>query len=122
MKNWLAWFRGVVCLLVWVSVLAWGPVALAQTITLSSAEKAWVQANPVLRLGVPQEYPPYYFAPPAPLRPHGFIIETIDLWAERLGMRVEVTRYDNNDEALRALQAGQIDMVQIGRASCRERV
>lgn len=90
--------------------LAWGG-AVAQTVELSSAERAWVQGNPVLRLGVAREYPPYYFVPPEPARPHGFIIEMIDLWGERLGMKVDIRRFNSHDEAVHALQAGQIDML-----------
>lgn len=92
-------------------MLAWAGAAMAQGVELLPAERAWVQANPVLRLGVAREYPPYYFAPAEPARPYGFIIEMIDLWGERLGMTVDIRRFDNNDDAVRALQAGQIDML-----------
>ena len=92
-------------------MLVWAGVAGAQDVELSSAERAWVQANPVLRLGVAREYPPYYFVPAEPARPHGFIIEMIDLWGERLGMQVDIRRFDSNDDAVRALQAGQVDML-----------
>ncbi|MEO8155859.1 MAG: transporter substrate-binding domain-containing protein, partial [Rhizobacter sp.] len=91
--------------------LAGPQAAWAQAVDLSSAERSWVQAHPVLRLGVPREYPPYYFSPPEPAPPHGFIIEMIGLWCERLGMKVDLVRFASNDEAVRALQAGQIDML-----------
>ena len=101
------WLRG---LLLW-GLLAWTGIATAQSLALSSPERAWIAANPTLRLGVSHEYPPYYFVPPAPARPHGFIVEMIDLWGERLGMKVEITRFATQDDAVRALQTGQIDMV-----------
>jgi two-component system sensor histidine kinase EvgS len=107
MKTMRAWF-GV---LWFVCALAWAGVAAAQTLQLSSAEREWVRANPVLRLGVAREYPPYYFVPVEPHRPHGFIVEMIDLWGERLGMKVDIRRYASDDEAVKALQAGQIDML-----------
>lgn len=107
MSVWRTWL--------WVAVLLctlpWAGAAAAQSVELSSAERAWVQANPVLRLGVAREYPPYYFVPTEPARPHGFIIEMIDLWGERVGMKIDIRRFDNNDDAVRALQSGQIDML-----------
>ena len=93
------------------SLLAWAGVAAAQAPELSPPERAWIAANPTLRLGVSRESPPYYFVPPAPARPHGFIIEMIDLWGERLGMKVDVTRFESNEAAVQALRAGQIDML-----------
>lgn len=92
-------------------VLLWAGVATAQTLELSLAERSWIQANPVLRVGVAREYPPYYFVPPEPARPHGFVIEMIDLWGERLGLKVDIQRFESNEDAVRALQAGQIDML-----------
>lgn len=78
---------------------------------LSAAERAWVEAHPVLRLGVALEYPPYYFVPPEPALPHGFMIEAAGLWAERSGLRLDVRRFDSHEAALRALRAGDVDMV-----------
>ena len=104
-RIWRAW-AGIAMLLLCMG--AWAQVPMVQ---LSSAEQAWVRGHPVLRLGVAREYPPYYFAPPEPGQPHGFIIETIALWADRLGMRLEFKRYDSNEAAVRALQEGQIDML-----------
>jgi two-component system, NarL family, sensor histidine kinase EvgS len=94
-----------------MALLLWAGLAAAQALELSPAERAWIQANPVLRVGVAREYPPYYFVPPEPARPHGFVIEMIDLWGERLGMKVDIRRFESNDDAVRALQAGQIDML-----------
>lgn len=110
MANWRAWFGKAV---LWC-VLAWAGTAAAQALELSSTERAWIAANPVLRLGVSVEYPPYYFVPPEPGRPHGFVIEMIDLWGERLGVRVDVQRFASNDEAERALRAGEVDMLPYG--------
>ncbi|HEY0818403.1 MAG TPA: transporter substrate-binding domain-containing protein [Rhizobacter sp.] len=102
-------WRAVVGLL----MLLAGAAAAAQLpmVELSAAERAWVRGHPVLRLGVAREYPPYYFAPPEPSVPHGFIIETIALWADRVGMKLEFRRYDSNEAALQALRDGQIDML-----------
>ncbi|HET7793052.1 MAG TPA: transporter substrate-binding domain-containing protein [Rhizobacter sp.] len=94
-----------------LTLLAWAGVVFALGLELSPLERAWVQTHPQLRLGVSREYPPYYFVPAAPARPHGFVIGMVDLWAERLGMSVDIRRFDNNDEAVRALLAGEIDMI-----------
>lgn len=85
--------------------------ARAQVLELSTAERAWVQSHPVLRLGVAREYPPYYFVPLEPARPHGFIIETVGLWAERVGLKLDIRRYDSNEAAVQALQDGEVDML-----------
>ncbi|MEY4564399.1 MAG: hypothetical protein RLZZ618_3676 [Pseudomonadota bacterium] len=86
-------------------------VLQAQPLSLTPAEQAWVQAHPVLRLGVAPEYPPYYFVPAEPGRPHGFIIEMIDLWAERLGMQVAITRFPTQEAALEALKQRRVDLL-----------
>jgi signal transduction histidine kinase len=88
-----------------------GVPAQADTVELTPAEQAWVQAHPVLRLGVAGEYPPYYFAPAAPSQPHGFLVESIALWAERLGMQLEIVRFATHDEAMRAVEARRVDML-----------
>jgi two-component system sensor histidine kinase EvgS len=107
----------MVALRAWLAVVlligtGWAPGwAHAQAAGLSASEQAWVRAHPVLRLGVAREYPPYYFVPPEPTPPHGFVIETVALWAERVGMRLEIRRYDSNEDAVRALQGGQVDLL-----------
>jgi two-component system sensor histidine kinase EvgS len=98
-------------LLAGLLIMLWAGMLLAQPLNLSNAERAWVEANPVLRLGLSREYPPYYFTPPEPAQPHGFLIGMVDLWGERVGMTVDIRRFDSNDEALRALLAGEIDMI-----------
>ena len=89
MRSLPAWFRLVLALLGLVSLCG---LARGQTVELSTAERAWMQSHPVLRLGVAREYPPYYFVPPEPARPHGFIVETIGLWAERVGLKLDIRR------------------------------
>lgn len=109
-QAWMGW--GLALLLcAWLGSAAAQAHTPAPTVELSSAERSWVEAHPSLRLGVAREYPPYYFVPPEPSLPHGFIIETIALWAERLGMKLEVRRYETNEAAVRALQAGELDLV-----------
>lgn len=105
-RIWRGMWVGIAMLLLCVGAAAQAPV-----VELSTAEQAWVRNHPVLRLGVAREYPPYYFAPPEPSQPHGFIIETIALWADRVGLRLEFRRFDSNEAAVRALQEGQVDML-----------
>jgi signal transduction histidine kinase len=101
------WFAALAML--WLALAAGG--VRAQAVDLSATEQAWVKAHPVLRLGVATDYPPYYFLPPPPAAPHGFLIEMITLWAERLGLRLEITRFADAESALKALQDQQVDLL-----------
>ncbi len=104
----LLWF---VRMLVLAGLVFIQPAGGASPLVLSAEEQAWVAAHPVLRLGIAQEFPPYYFNPPPPLRPHGFVIEMVDLWAERLGLRVEITRYASAERATAALLDKEVDLL-----------
>lgn len=104
----LAWCLRVLVLAGLACIL---PAAGAPPLVLDEEEQAWVAAHPVLRLGVAMEFPPYYFNPSPPLRPHGFLIEMIDLWAERLGLRVEIKRYASAERAAAALLSKEVDLL-----------
>lgn len=119
-RCWRAWPGFVVwlCAALWMALGAvdsraqgTAPHRQAQMVELSSTERAWVSAHPLLRLGVAREYPPYYFVPPEPAPAHGYLVEHIGLWAERLGMRLDIRRYESNEAAVAALRAGEIDML-----------
>lgn len=101
-------------------------------VRLDAAERQWLAAHPVVRVALSSAFPPYYFfdepagdvarpgataasgaAVPAPLLkalPHGFVIELMDLWAQRTGLRFEYQRHASFQQAAAAVAAGQADM------------
>lgn len=82
------------------------PTALS---TLTAAEREWIVAHPVVRVGLSREFPPYYFFGPSQ-QPHGFAIETMGLWAAHTGLRFEFHRYASFAESIAALKSGEVDM------------
>ncbi len=79
-------------------------------IALSAAESGWIAAHPVVRVGLSREFPPYYFFDANQQQPHGFAIESMDLWAQRTGLRFEFHRYASFTQVIAALKAGEADM------------
>jgi two-component system, NarL family, sensor histidine kinase EvgS len=99
-----------VALLAWLVWLPWCLPAQAQgNIELSPAERAWVAANPVVRVGVSIEFPPYYFSK-SQGRYEGFVIELMDRLAARAGLRLEYKRYALFGETLEALKRKEIEL------------
>jgi two-component system, NarL family, sensor histidine kinase EvgS len=77
---------------------------------MSEAEQAWVANHPVVRVGLPSEFPPYYFA--ADLgRYDGFAIALTNRLAERLGLRLKYTLYPSQAATLDAVKRGEVDML-----------
>jgi two-component system, NarL family, sensor histidine kinase EvgS len=77
---------------------------------LTPAERAWVAAHPVLRVAVPGEFAPFYFATERS-RYEGFAIDLTDRMAERLGLRLAYVSYANHAATLEAVQRGEVDLV-----------
>lgn len=107
----------LLCLLT-AGALACGPAtaraeALAPPFTaelpLSPAERTWLAAHPVIRVGVATEFPPYYFAD-AQGRYEGFVIDLMQRLAQRVGVRMEFHRHASFEQMLTALQRGEIDL------------
>jgi two-component system sensor histidine kinase EvgS len=99
-------------LLSWIllGLLALVPAVQAQArIEMTAEELAWVQANPVVRIGVSTEFPPYYFSDGRG-RYEGFVIDLMDRLSQRLGLRFEYRRFVGIGETLAAMKAGEIDL------------
>ncbi|HEY4038725.1 MAG TPA: transporter substrate-binding domain-containing protein [Burkholderiaceae bacterium] len=82
---------------------------LQPRIALTAAEIAWVQSNPVVRVGVSTEFPPYYFSDKQG-RYEGFVIDLMDRLSPRLGLRFEYRRFPGIGEVLAAMKAGEIEV------------
>ena len=99
------WFL-VSCLLLALGL----PAAQAQVpVRLTPAQRAWITAHPTVRVGLSVESPPYYFAA-GKARYEGFVIEFMDRVAQRVGLKLEYTRYDRFDEVLAAMQQDRIEL------------
>jgi two-component system, NarL family, sensor histidine kinase EvgS len=77
---------------------------------LSDAERAWVLANPVVRVGLPLEFAPYYFAA-GKSRYEGFAIDLSERLAERIGVRLKYTSYGSHADTIDAVRRGEVDLV-----------
>jgi signal transduction histidine kinase len=94
--------------LLWL--LAWSHTAAAQSrVPLTAAERAWIAAHPVVRVGVSTEFPPYYFADGRG-RYEGFVIDLMDRLAAQAGLHLQYVRYPRFGDTLQALKGGVIDI------------
>ncbi len=85
----------------------------------TAEEQAWLAANPVVRFGVSPGMAPYQdadaidgaaaagSAPAVP--PHGYVIELLQLLAERTGLRFEFRRLATYAASIDALQRAEVD-------------
>lgn len=92
------------------SIAASTPSPRSARLALSAAEKAWVQANPVIRASNLADYPPYDFATGGSAS--GFGVELLNLLAERAGLQVRYTTGPPWSHLLERLKGGQLDLVQ----------
>ena len=100
----------------------------AAAVRLDAAERRWLADHPVVRVALSTGFPPYYFfdepaadaarpasatarlpAVPTAL-PHGFVVELMDLWAQRTGLRFEYQRHASFQQATAAVASGAADM------------
>lgn len=87
----------------------WAAAAPAAPLALSPAEQAWVQAHPVVHVGVSVEFPPYYFGT-GQGRYEGFVIDLMQHLADQAGLRFEYQRFERFGDVLDALRAGRVDL------------
>jgi len=99
-----AWAAALLCAL-------FAQAAAAQTLALTERERAWIAAHPVVRVALTREFPPYYFTDERSGHPHGFVVEMLDLWSQRSGLRFELRRVPRFADAVDALRRGEIDML-----------
>ncbi len=86
------------------------PSAMSDDIELhlTPAEKAWLRAHPIIRLGMDPAWPPFSMVVDG--RAQGLDPELLAIVAERLGVRFELQKAESWAEALRGLYEREIDV------------
>jgi signal transduction histidine kinase len=79
-------------------------------LALTAAERAWIAQHPVVRVGLTNEFPPYYFFDQHSRLPQGYVVEMLDLWSQRTGLQFEYTRHPTLAAVMQALAQGQVDL------------
>jgi|GEM_PF-1539562 len=87
------------------------PQPSAATLHLTDAERAWIAAHPVVRVGTPPALPPYFSFDANAVRPQGYAIELMDLLAERSGLRVDYQRSPSQAVLMETLARGELEAV-----------
>ncbi len=81
-----------------------------KTITLTSAEEAWLRSHPVVRLGVDPEFSPFEYITPDGLY-SGIASEYVNLLNQRLGLDMQMTRNLTWKAAVEKAKAKEIDVL-----------
>jgi len=108
-RAWLATLLCLFSLFALAALLAVPARAASPRVALTDAERAWIVAHPVVRVGVSTEFPPYYFSDERG-RYEGFVIDLMDRLASQAGLRLEYHRYLRFGDVLAAMQGGEIDV------------
>ncbi len=115
MKRYGNW-RGVCLALLMLSVVASGDVAAKQKAAqsaldpfLTSEEKSWLAAHPMIRVSNEMDWPPFDFA--IGNEPQGYSIDLLNLLAERIGIQIEYVNGYTWEELLAKFKRGEIDLM-----------
>jgi len=81
-----------------------------KTITLTTAEAAWIRGHPVIRLGVDPEFAPFEYITSEGLY-SGIASEYIKLLNQRLGLNMQVTKDLTWKEAVEKAKTKEIDVL-----------
>ena len=76
---------------------------------LTAEERAWIKANPELRVGNEMDWPPFDFAENG--EPKGYSIDLINLIGEKAGLKFEFINGYTWSELLEKFKAGAIDIM-----------
>lgn len=87
------------------------PQLPSPTLRLTDTERAWIAAHPVVRVGTSPGLPPYFTFDASAARPQGYVIELMDLLAERTGLRFDYQRSPSQAVMLETLGRGELDAV-----------
>ena len=87
------------------------PQPAVSTLRLTDAERAWVAEHPVVRIGTSPGLPPYFTFDANAARPQGYVIELMDLLAERTGLRFDYQRSPSQAVMMETLARGELDAV-----------
>jgi polar amino acid transport system substrate-binding protein len=79
------------------------------TLKLTAEERAWIKANPELRVANEMDWPPFDFAENG--EPKGYSIDLINLIGEKAGLKFEFINGYTWSELLEKFKAGEIDIM-----------
>ena len=92
------------------------PAESAETITLdiplTGEERAWIADNPVIRVGGPRKFPPFYWTTDSP-EADGIGYDYIRILADNLGMTVEYAGDLPWPDVLQGIRDGKIDLLAV---------
>lgn len=103
-------------LLLWVCLLCLlvsprqGAAATAAHVELTSDERSWLKAHPVIRLAPDPEFRPIEFFDETGLY-QGMAADHIRLLEQKLGISITVVRHKNWDAVLQGFKAGEIELL-----------
>ncbi len=104
-KNGIA---SAVLLFMALVLIAPGKASAQASISLTDAEKAWLAENPTIRVGPAPGFPPIeFFDDSGEYR--GMAADYADLLAERLGVEIKATQYENWAQVVGAAKSRDID-------------
>ena len=83
----------------------------AATMEFSKAEKAWLEAHQVLKVGNELDWPPFDFVKNG--EPKGYAIDMVKLIADKVGVKVEFISGFTWSQLITKFQAGEIDIMPV---------
>lgn len=81
-----------------------------ERLPLSREERAWIQAHPVIRLGIDPEFAPFEFIGPDGTY-QGMASDIIELLNKRLGLSMQVVFGNTWDQAVELARNGELDVL-----------
>jgi len=81
----------------------------SQFVKLTSKEKAWLEAHPVIRVHNEADFPPFNFNRNG--KPRGYSIDYMNLLAGKLGVKIEYISGPTWDEFLKMIKAKKLDVM-----------
>lgn len=76
---------------------------------LTAEEKAWIQANPTIRVHNETNWPPFNFAVEG--KPQGYSIDFMNLLAKRTGLKIDYITGPTWNQFLAMMKAGSLDVM-----------
>ena len=77
--------------------------------SLSSSERAWLKANPGLKVGVRSDWPPFEFQQDG--RPAGLVVDLLKRLEQDLDIRFEYVPVDSRSASEEQLKSGEVDVL-----------
>ena len=83
--------------------------AASSPLALSDEERAWIRANPRIRVHNETSWPPFNFAVDG--EPRGYSIELMNLLAEKVGLEVDYVTGPSWNQFLQMMKRGELDVM-----------